>query len=323
MQAISPAWLLGRMARWPLLACLLLTATLLGGCAGLRGHGGGLDIRSIDVSAPEVGAGHVTLAVNVTFEDAGKATADDTVRVKTYDTATGFLARTDERRLSAGLPKGLPVEVRVELPRSGGYRMDVLVVHGDKVVATGAVELRDLSRLQPNLNDSGLRIDLDFQLLRVSGNRTDLQTTAYLTNELRSASRQLTLQLKAREVRTGLVAGQAWVPVGSVAPDATRTANATMDVALGRDYDVEAVLWDGDVIVERGQGRVALGTLGPAAGAGGAVHGSDSDADSLVIGSPSYAAGKGGSNSSPGVGLVAVVATLALVGVALRRRRSA
>lgn len=307
------------MARWPLLASLLLTATLLGGCAGPGGHHG-LEIRAIDVSAPEVGAGHVTLAVNVTFQDASKASADDVVRVKTYDEATGFLAHTDERRLAAGLPAGRPVEVDVDLPRGGAYRLDVLVLHGDKEQATGRVDLRDLSRLQPTVNDSGLRIDLDFQLLRVAGNRTDLQTTAYLTNEERAASHPMTLQLKAREVRTGLVAGQSWTPVGPVAPDATRAANATMDLALGRDYDVEAVLWDGDAIVERGVGRVALASLGPPSSAGSATGSAyGRDADSLVLGSPSYAHGEG-KNSSPGLGLVAIVGALAAVGFVLRRR---
>jgi hypothetical protein len=309
------------MARWPLLASLLLTATLLGGCAGVGGNGGHLEIRSIDVSAPVVGAGHVTLAVNVTFEDARKAGDDDVVRVKTYDESTGFLAHTDERRLSTALPAGRPVEVDVDLPRSGAYRLDVLVLHGDKVEATGSVPLRDLSRLLPTINDSGLRIDLDFQLLRVAGNRTDLQTTAYLTNEARAASRPLTLQLKARESRTGLVAGQTWSPVGSVAPDATRAANATMDLALGRDYDVEAILWDGDAIVERGTGRVALATLGPAPAVGGAGSAYDRDADNLVLGAPSYSRSAGeGKNSSPGLGLVAVVGAVVVVGVLMRKR---
>lgn len=310
------------MARWPLLASLLLTATLLGGCAGLGGSSG-LEIRSIDVSAPVIGAGHVTLALNVTFEDAGKARDDHLLRVKTYDSDTGFLAATTERRLSEGLPAGEPVELRVELPRSGTYHMEVQVLRGDDQVASGIVHVRDLSRLHPTVNDSGLRIDLDFRLLGLDGNRTDLRTTAYLTNEARTASRPLSLQLKAREVRTGLIAGEAWSGVAAVAPDATLAANATMDLALGRDYDVEAVLWDGSVVVERGQGRVALATLGPAGGAGGgAVRDSSGGAADLLVGEPSFDSADG-DNSAPGLGLVGIVAALAVVGVVLRRRRSA
>ena len=322
------------MARPSPFASLLLTAlavgatALLAGCSSHSGSGG-LAISAIDLSAPEVGAGHVLLAVNVTLADAGKAAAGDLLRAKAYDVSTGFLATTQEVPLAKGLPAAKPVTLLVELPRQGTYRLDVQLLHGGKAVGAGSVDLRDLSRLQPTLHATGLRIDLDFQLAAANATRTDVVASAYLTNEARAASHPLSLQLKARDLRTGLVAAQVWAPVGAIGPDETRQANATMNVALGRDYDVEAVLWDGSVIVERGVGRVALSSLAPPLPAGGASSDprgtvASSPAGDLVFGQPSIAppASQGGKSSAPGLGLVAVVGVLAGAGLLLRRRQA-
>jgi hypothetical protein len=325
------------MARWPLLACLLLTATLLGGCAGKGdGDGDGLDIRAVDLSAAEVGTSHVLLAVNVTLEDASQAELGDLVQVKAYDVSTGFLAKTEEMALAKGMPPLRPVQVEVELPREGTYRLEVRVFHGDEEESSAWVDLRDLSRLQPTLHDTGLRIGLDFRLAAANGTRTDVLASAYLTNEARAASRPLTLQLKARDLRTGLVTDEEWAPVGAVGPDETRTANATLNVALGRDYDVEATLWDGHVVVERGAGRVALSSIQPtvSGGASGGFAGTSTAsyttgaAGGLIFDQPQIAnegdgAGDGdsdGGEQAPGLGLVAVAAALVAVGLWFRRR---
>lgn len=324
------------MARWALLGCLLLTATLLGGCAGKDDPGDGLDIRAVDLSAAEVGAGHVVLAVNVTLEDASQAAIGDLVQVKAYDVSTGFLTRTEEKALARGMPALRPVGVEVELPREGAYRLEVRVFHGDEEESSAWVDLRDLSRLQPTLHDTGLRIGLDFRLAAANGTRTDVLASAYLTNEARAGSRPLTLQLKARDLRTGLVTDEEWTSVGAVGPDETRQANATLNVALGRAYDVEATLWDGHVVVERGAGRVDLSSLQPVVSGGGAGASSGTStasyttgaAGGLIFDQPNIA-NEGGSNgdsdggndsATPGLGLVAVAAALVAVALWFRRR---
>lgn len=295
----------------------LVLAALLAGCTDFSDEDAALSIRSIDVSAPEVGAGRFVLAVHVTLDNEGGRTGDVNATVKAFDGSTGLLvgtAQTAAGRLAKDRTHA--IEVRIELPRAASYRLSIDIEEEDQLVYRTTVNAGNLAALEPNLYDTGLRIAAsDFRVLSTAGNRTTIQASIYLTNEGATDSRPLSLQVKAREDSTDLLVDEEWASVGAVRRDATDLVNVTLSMPDRYNYVVEATLWDGDIIVERGEGRVQFAptaTVDPGR--------------NVVVSTPDltdfqYDRGNSADSASktPGLGLGMVAAALVAL-VALRRR---
>ena len=306
------------MARWSL-ASLLFLVPLLAGCTDFdEGQENYVFVQGIDVSAPEVGSGRIVLLINATIDNSLARSGDLRLLTKAFDQSTGLLVEQVATTVPPlGKEETRIVSTRLDLARAPGFRLQVDLYQEEKVIRGATLDVSNLDRLEPNLYDTGLRIAaMDFEVLGTAGNRTTVRSTVYLTNEGREGSRPLSLQLKAREVSTSLLAAQVWAQVGSVAMDATRAYNATLTLPDGYNYAVEAVLWDNDIIVERGVGHVQFAPtaiLDPG--------------QKVVVTRPNlddFAGGQGVSDdedsaSTPGPGLVLVLAALAVAAAALRR----
>lgn len=302
------------------LVAFLLLASLLAGCTDFSDDGDSdLSVQGIDVAAPEVGAGRLGLAVHVALHNDGGRSGPVNVTVRAYDQSTGLLVQT------AGLAAGRIAKHRtqdlvvpVTVPRAAGYRLVVDVDEDSELAQRASVEARNLAALEPNVHDTGLRIAAsDFRVLSTSDDRAEVLASVALTNEGTSPSRALQLQVKAREDGTGLVVADEWTSVASVGLDATKLANVTLSLPQGYNYRVEAILWDGDVIVERGEGQVQF-----------APRTTVPKGQDVVVSTPDltefqYDRGGQSSKSSkspgPAIGLVAI----GVVAVALVRRRLA
>ncbi|HJQ93343.1 MAG TPA: hypothetical protein VJ874_03545 [Candidatus Thermoplasmatota archaeon] len=306
------------MVRWSL-ASLLFLVPLLAGCTDFdEGQENYVFVQGIDVSAPEVGSGRIVLLINATIDNSLARSGDLRLLTKAFDQSTGLLVDQVATTVPPlGKEETRIVSTRLDLARAPGFRLQVDLYQEEKVIRGATLDVSNLDRLEPNLYDTGLRIAaMDFEVLGTAGNRTTVRSTVYLTNEGREGSRPLSLQLKAREVSTSLLAAQVWAQVGSVAMDATRAYNATLTLPDGYNYAVEAVLWDNDIIVERGVGHVQFAPtaiLDPG--------------QKVVVTRPNlddFAGGQGVSDdedsaSTPGPGLVLVLAALAVAAAALRR----
>lgn len=232
---------------------------LLAGCIRSDVEPNHVGIRRVDVAAPVVTSGTAVLAVNVTLDNAGGESGDLRLVVRGYDTDTGLLVITNETS-----PGRLPgdhtatYEVRLAVPRQAGYRIEVDLFEDERIVRTDGLVVSNVGGLEPNLFETGIKIaSMDFLIQNVSG-RVDIEAKVYVTNEGRGDAKPLRLQLKAREVSTGLLSDEASVNVSGVPVEATKPFPVRLDVPQGYNYDVEAVLWDGDFVVGRGRGAVQL-----------------------------------------------------------------
>ena len=307
------------MVRWPL-PVLLLLSPLLAGCTDFDADRQNyLFVQGIDVSAPEVGSGRLVLLVNTTIDNSEARSGELRLLTKAFDRDTGLLvASVTTPAPPLGKEETRIVSTRLDLPRAAGYRLEVDLYQDDRMIRQGNLEVGNLANLEPNLYDSGLRINtIDFEVLDTAGNRTSVRATAYLTNEGTGASRPLSLQLKAREVGTGLLVAQVWAQVGAIGLDATRAFNATLALPDGYNYDVEAVLWDGEIIVERGVGQVQFAPT-TVVNPGQQVIVTRPDLDDFAGGGADGESS--GDEATPGLGFFAVLAVLLLAAIALRRR---
>ncbi len=245
------------------LVALLVLAMPLAGCikeAGSMEPGNHIRVRDIAVAAPQVTSGSVTLAVNVTLDNWQADSDPVRVVVRAFNTNTGFLVETVEAR--PGLldqDKTVPVEVTLEVPREDGYRIEVDVYEDGQVVQEGQVTIRNVGALQPTLHETSLAFGtMDFIVRNVTGNRVVIETKVYLTNEGDGPHRPLDLQVKAREAQTRIIADEDRTRVAGIGPEETQAATVQLEVPDGHNYQIEALLWDGNRTVERGQAVVQL-----------------------------------------------------------------
>lgn len=219
-----------------------------------------LRISGIDVSAPVVKSGTMTLAVNVTLDNTEAQSQDVRLVVKAYDRSTGLLVETNTADVGP-IPEDrtVSVEVLLDVPRSSGYRIEVQVFEDDQLALQGTVTASNIDALEPNVFDTGLRIStMDFIVRNVTAGRVEIAAKVYVTNEGGDVSQALEMQVKAREVSTSLLADERWTPVPPVGTDETVPSEVTLSVPDEYNYLVEAILWDGNIIVERGSQAVQL-----------------------------------------------------------------
>jgi hypothetical protein len=264
-------------------------------------------ISGIDVAAPTVSSGTVDLVVNVTLDNTGGRSPPVRVQVKAFDTSTQLLVVTNDvsvGRLQKDETRSVSLAIRV--PRASGYEIAVAIFEDERIVQTGSVRLNNVGGLERNLFDTGLRIaDMDFLVRNVSASRAVIEAKIYVTNEARSASKALKMQVKARDVATGLLADEKWTDLASVQPEESKPTAVSLDIPGGHNYEVEAVLWDHEFIVERGHGKVQLlPTFTKPSG------------QDLVVSSPQISdfirpqPGATGQTKTPGLGALAVLGVL-------------
>lgn len=242
---------------------MVVALVLLAGCTDFDAQNvqsSDLRILSIDVAAPTVSTGALQLLVNITLDNGAGASGPVDLVVKAFDESTGLLVLTrgaHPDKLPAHSTRSIPVPL--DLPRAAAYRAEVDVYEEGRLVVVQAVSASNLEALAPNLHSTGLAITaIDFHVADTKTGRATIRATAELTNEGRAPTALLRIQLKAREVTTSLIADEKWADVPQVAVDATQPVAVDLNVPDGYNYAVDAVLWDGGVIVERGTGNVQL-----------------------------------------------------------------
>lgn len=307
---------------------------LLSGCTDFEAEKpeNRIGILSIDVAAPEVAAGTVQLEVTTTLDNLQAESGRLQVQVKAFDADTNMLVANGTAEVGAmQADQSKAVPIRLALPRSSGYRMEVLVHQDGRIVQRGEVTVANLQGLEPTLYDTGLRImQIDTQVLGTADGRVKVRCPVYITNEGGQASRALRLQLKAREVSTSILADEAWLDVPSVGRDQTAVHEVELEMPDEFNYALEAFIWDGPVIVERGEGKVQfLPTYTEQPGTRLKVSNPDIsrfiDRGEPAAGGSGYGSdyyGGGTTTSTPGLELPAAALGLLLVVLALRWRKT-
>lgn len=243
---------------------LLALPLALAGCLNEFEPTHSLRVVGLDVQPARVLSSDVVLNVTATLDNRGGETGDVRLVAKAYSEEKGFLLA--ENSTTIGPVAGdttLPVSLRVTVPREGSARVEVTVLEDEQALQAASITARNLQSLDPEVLDTGLRIsDADFLVRRVDGNasgaRATIQTDLYLTNEGRTVSENLRLQVKAREVSTRLVADVQWLETGGVEAGTTVIRSVNLTVPDRYNYAFEVLTWRGDVIIARSQDFVQL-----------------------------------------------------------------
>lgn len=239
---------------------LVAASLLLSGCFNEFDAASAVTVVSLDVAAPDVRSGVIGFRVLVGLDNGGDRSGPLRLELKAYDLGTQLLAGNLSREVGRlGADRTTTITLPIELPRTTGYRMEVDLHESDRLHRSATVSVTNVMALPPNVHETGLKVaSLEFLVRNTTAQRTSIESKVYLTNEGAGDSRPLRLQVKAREVSTGLLSDEAWTDVAALPAEATRPVAVRLDVPTNYNYVVEAVLWDGEYLVERGTGNVQL-----------------------------------------------------------------
>ena len=253
----------------PSLLLVLLVGVLAVTAAGCLREGTA-GVTGITVEPVNVTAGAVVLNVSTTVQHwSGPGVGAGTLRVEVLDDETGLRVHEGTRQVDPiGPGSTVVVPYELTLPRRGSYRVRAsLAGAGVQQAAGGEVTVRSLERLPPDDARTPITIaDMDFLVRGVENGRARIQAEVQLTNQGDGTNPDLAVEIKAREADARLLADRQWTTVGPIPPGATVTRNVTLSVPDQHNYEVEAVLWSGDVIVERGSRSVNLAPNATATG---------------------------------------------------------
>jgi len=239
---------------------LLATCALLICSAGCLKEGS-MEITGIEVAPVAVTAGDVTLNVSVSVErTSGSGAGRPTLIVRAIDTGTGLRVNESSGEIAlVGGGGAIIASSDIVLPRRGSYRLEAQVFEDGKRRASGELTVSSLERLPPDdARTTATMVDMDFIVRSVAQGRATIMAEVSFTNEGSEPSLPLSIEVKAREFDAGLLGDRQWTTLDPVRPGATVVRNVTLSVPDQYNYEVEAVLWRGDVIVERGSRPLLL-----------------------------------------------------------------
>ncbi len=244
--------------RWAWLA-LLITAAL-SGCLNEFEDANHVRIHSVDVAAPEVRTGVLTLEVHTTLDNGGAQSGHLELELKVFSAASGLLLHEETQQVGR-MDKDTSRDVvhRVELDRQASIRLQLSLLQDGQIETQSGAHLNRLDALTTTTHETHVEVGaIDFFVENSTADRAMITAKVYMSNGGGTPSDALRAQIKARDRGTSLMADEVWLDVPGIAVDATIAHEATLDVPRGYNYDVEVVLWDGDVIVGSKTGIVQL-----------------------------------------------------------------
>ena len=218
-------------------------------------------VTGITVGARNVTGAEVTLDITSDIQNTyGVSSGISRVQLKAYDSGSGLLVAEQTGDAGfLGIRGSGSVSQTIVLPRKGSYRLVSSVYENGQRKGEGEITVYNLERLTPDIQETGLSIsDIDFLVKKVAGDRAEIQTDVYFTNDNRAASGTFDIEVKAKEEDARLLADKQRAHVESIRPDATRVSSVTLSVPDQYNYVVEVLVWKNDTIVKRGEGNVRL-----------------------------------------------------------------
>lgn len=247
-----------------LLIFFIIAFTFGSGCVKSFEEESYYNVRDMDISAERIGAAFIDLNVTTYIEKTqGNSAKNTSFLLKAYSQESGLLEIQKKIELGV-LKKGDTKSVSqvLTLPKTGGYDLQSVLFEENVQKGDGEIKVYNLDALPAEVQETGLGIpEMDFRVKKVEGGKVLVENDIYLTNEGRETSKDFRMLVKVREMDAGLLADKVWTHTGEIKPEATiiQTVNLTMPDQY--NYIVEALIWNNDTIVERGEGYIQLSPI--------------------------------------------------------------
>ena len=245
------------------LVLIAVVATLGGGLE--RHEWSEIQIADIDIAAEALGIAEVSLNVTTYLDNSGDAESGEIdIVVKAYDAATNLLVTSNQTNVGIiGGKETKSGSTSVKLPKSGGYKLQIVVFEDDKGIQRAETMIYGLTSLEPPSVAKIAVREIDFFVEAVEVEREGareyvlINTTLYIDNLGKDVS-GLRALIKARDNETRLIADKGWKDLGVLKEGTTSLHYADLRVLNGRDYIVEVQIWQSERVIKESSGMVLL-----------------------------------------------------------------
>ncbi|MDL0125277.1 hypothetical protein PNQ92_07610 [Halobacterium salinarum] len=218
-------------------------------------HPGRVDVEETTIAANGTSSGTVDLSTTAYLSHRGGDSENVTVTVRAVGLESGLVEATRSTAIDTITgDREVPVTVDIPVARDGGYRIETVLRADSQRVATVSKSVRGVGSVQSGGHMTFHRFGADlpavqYSVASVDGDTTALDVSTYLTNHGAAPSEDVSVELVVRQADSNVVAARTTIPVDDVAPGATVTPNATVDVPSAYNYYLDAVLRQDGVIV--------------------------------------------------------------------------
>ena len=246
---------------YPLLTLAIFAAIASSGCSESSDSVKGLKIAEMDLSAEEVTGATVTINVTTYVENQGRLRSKNaSIILKAYETKNNLLEARVRSELGP-VEKGMTANLTntLELPKKGSYRIEATIFEEDEKSSTASRTVYNLEGLTSDVDVMNVGIGgMDFMVKKAENETVQIQTDIYFTNVGPTMSPDYRIEVKAREVDSGLVADKKETNVGEIPPQGTVIRSVNLTVPDQYNYRAEVLIWRNSSVVGQGEGHVLL-----------------------------------------------------------------
>lgn len=251
------------LSKSSLMLLVLLAIVAISGCLKGGGEYAQIRIDTIDIAASHIRSSYIDFNITAYIENYGRGTIENTsLLLKAYNSQNNLLEkqiRTPVGKINAG--KTVIIAQLLELPRKGGYNIQISLYEGESRKASRSISLSSLESLQPDAKNIGLEIsEMDFLVRNTSNRRVEIESDIYFTNEGSDNSSEFDVLVKARERDAQLIADKKWIRLGAITPETTVIRSVNLTVPDKYNYLVEVLIWSEDTVAKRDERAVLLRT---------------------------------------------------------------
>lgn len=249
------------LARHCLLSLFLIAVIVVSGCLKIGEDYTKLSIDTVDISTDHIKSSSIDFNITTYIENYGNiATKNASLLLKAYNDQNDLLEKQIRTPVgSIDAKKTVDVTQSLELPRKGGYRIQVNLYDGDIKKTYQWVSISNLDSLQADIKDIGLEIgEMDFLIRNASNKKVVIENDIYFTNEGSDNSSEFDVLVKARETDARLIADKKWIVLNAIKPETTVIKSVNLTVPDRYNYVVEVLVWSKGMVVKRSEGIVQL-----------------------------------------------------------------
>ncbi|HPJ30162.1 MAG TPA: hypothetical protein PLZ42_02085 [Methanothrix sp.] len=246
---------------YPLLTLALFAAIVSSGCSETSDSVKGLKIAEMDLSAEEITGATMTINVTTYVENQGRLRSKNaSIILKAYETKNNLL-EAQVRSEMGPIEKGTTANITdtLELPKRGSYRIEATLFEEEEKRSTASRTVYNLESLTADVDVMNVRIGgMDFMVREAENGTVKIHTEIYFTNVGPTTSPDYRIEVKAREVDSGLVADKRETNVGEIPPQGTVIRSVNLSVPDQYNYRAEVLIWRNASIVGQGEDYVLL-----------------------------------------------------------------
>lgn len=226
---------------------------------------GDASLLEVTIAAGDVGGETASLEVDTHLEHRGDAVENVTVVHRATNADTNLVEHTVESDVGTLDDESeIVVSESVDVPRDGTHELETFVYVDGVRTESMSHTVAGVDTLAPAYADTSLEFhrfggdyggaladvpSIEYSVESTTDDAVALEVSSFLTNTGDETTDDLTLEVKARQADSNIVADSATVDLDAVEPGETVTPTADLEVAREYEYYLDAILWlDGTIV---------------------------------------------------------------------------